>query len=421
MKSKTSLDLYKSIRKQVEKELADEKIATRNVLEDLSIEKSKVEIAKAKEEAILLSIGDGLLATDEKGNLTFINKVAEKLLDQKSEKVIGKNFSEVLSMEDERGVSVLPEKRPINMALAGGTTTTASTTSLVYYYVRKDKTKFPVATTVTPVLLDGKMIGAIEIFRDITREKEIDQAKTGFISLASHQLKTPVTAINWLTERLLGKGAGALTPLQKEYFNDIRAASLRMIELVNALLNISRIELGAFAIQPVKMNIHKVIKNALYELQPLLNRKHLVLKENYSPENLVVPIDKQLFLIIISNLVLNAIHYTPENGQIQVTCQRRATDVMISVQDTGCGIPKQQQDKLFTKFFRADNAREKSPDGTGLGLYLVKLILDHSGGLIWFSSQENQGSVFYITIPLEGMRKQTGTLPLVIPQIKTVI
>src|SRR3989338_3991169 len=145
-------------RKQIEKNLNDAKIAARNVLDDLNVEKSKVEIAHAKEKAILLSIGDGIIATDEKGNITLINKVAEKLLDIKSEKVIGKVFSEALLLEDEKGVSISLEKRPISMALATGTTTTGPS----YYYARKDKIKFPVAVTVTPIILDEKIIGTNE-------------------------------------------------------------------------------------------------------------------------------------------------------------------------------------------------------------------------------------------------------------------
>lgn len=404
------------------KELENAKIAARNVLEDLSIEKAKVEIAMAKEEAILLSVGDGLIATDEKGNITLINKTAETLLGKKKEEIIGKVFSEIIAIEDEDGVSVPLEKRPASMALAGDTTTT---TGPVYYYVRPDKTKFPVAIMATPIVLDGKIIGTIEIFRDITKEKEIDKTKSEFVSLASHQLKTPPTAIKLLTERLLGDKIGTLTEKQKEYLNDIRSENQRSIELVNALLNVSRIEMGAFTIQLTEKNICAVVQSVLSKLKSVIDKKQLKLEEVYLEKNTAVLIDEPMFRMVVSNLVVNAVNYTADGGALHVECKEAGkgqalggkflaeNSFVVVVSDTGYGIPKLQQDELFTKFFRADNVREKHPDGTGLGLYIAKSILGNSGGSIWFNSEENKGTTFYVAIPMTGMKAEMGKKELV--------
>src|SRR3989344_5302487 len=406
-------------------ELENAKIAARNVLEDLDIEKSRVEIARAKEKAILMSIGDGIIATDEKGSITVINKVAEKLLDIKSEKVIGKVFSEVLLLEDEKGVSIPLQKRPISMALAGTTTTTTTTAGSAYYYARKDKTKFPVAIMVTPIILDEKIIGAIEVFRDITQEKEIDKAKSEFVSLASHQLKTPPTAIKLLTERMLSGKTGKLTEKQKEYLNDVYSENQRSIELVNALLNVSRIEMGAFTIQLSEKNICAVVQSVIYELKSAIDKKQLRLEEIHQQKNISLLIDEPLFRMVLSNLVINAVNYTAEGGTIHIECKEgnkgealggkllAENSFVVVVSDTGYGIPKNQQNKLFTKFFRADNAREKHTDGTGLGLYIVKSILDNSGGSIWFTSEENKGTTFYVVIPMTGMKARVGKKELV--------
>ena len=398
------------------KDLENANIVARNALEDLGIENSKVEMARAKEEAILVSIGDGLLATDKKGNITLINKTAEKLLGKKSKEVMGKVFSEVILMEDEKGVPIPLKKRPSSMALATSTTTTDPT----YYYVRKDKTKFPVAIMVTPVILGGKVIGVIEVFRDITREKEIDKAKSEFISLASHQLKTPPTAIKLLTERLLGGKMGEFTKKQKEYIDDIRSSNQRMIDLVNALLNVSRIELGAFTIRVNEKNVCAIVRSILDELKSVIDKKQLKLKMISRDMNAMLMLDETLFRIVINNLITNAIRYTAKGGEIRVECKvvnkgqtlggnlLKESCFVVVVSDTGYGIPRGEQSKVFTKFFRADNAREKITDGTGLGLYIVKSILDHSGGLIWFTSRENKGSVFYAAIPMTGMRMKAG-------------
>ena len=401
--------------KLIERNLENAKIAARNVLDDLSSEKSKVDIARAKEKAILLSVGNGLLTTDEKGIITLINKAAEDLLGEKSEEVIGKVFSEVLLMDNEKGAPVPFERRPISMAL-----TTSTTTGITYYYVRKDKTRFPVAITVTPIILNGKIIGAIEVFRDITKEKEIDRAKSEFISLASHQLKTPPTAIKLLTERLLGGKMGALTEKQREYFGDIRSSNQRMIDLVNVLLDVSRIEIGVFTVQTSEKDACVVVGSILDELKPMIDKKQLHLGVTNSEGGVMVMLDEPLFRMVVNNLVTNAIHYTPEGGELRVGCtvvdkgetlggkilEERCLAVTIA--DTGYGIPHDQQSGVFTKFFRADNAREKHADGTGLGLYIVKSILDHTCGSVWFTSRENEGSVFYVTIPMTGMSMPSG-------------
>lgn len=425
MKSQSLDPLYKSIHKQAEGELENAKIAARNVLEDLQTEKEKLAEANAKEEAILLSIGNGLLANDEKGNITLINKMAEKLLGVKSKEVIG-NFFEIISVEDEKGIPISLEKRPVAMALAGTTTTVATSMNFTYYCVRKDKMRFPVAITITPIILNRKIIGTVEVFRDITKEKEIDKAKSEFISLASHQLKTPPTVIKLLTERLLEGKMGEFTGKQKEYINDIHSGNEWMIDLINALLNVSRIELGAFCIQVKEQDVGATVKNILDELKLIINKKRLKLKTIFPKGEIRLMLDEALFRMVISNLIINSTHYTGEGGKIQVECRKvdrgkvlggkffKKSSFVVIVSDTGYGIPENDQKKVFSKFFRADNAREKYANGTGLGLYIVKSILEHSGGSIWFTSHENEGSTFYAAIPLTGMKVKISPKELVV-------
>ena len=148
------------------------------------------------------------------------------------------------------------------MALTGNTTTASGPT---YYYERKDKTNFPMAIMATPVVLDGKVIGTIKIFRDITNEREIDKAKTEFVSLASHQLRTPLSAVNWYAEMLLEGDAGDLNVTQKKYLDEVYRSNQRMVELVNALLDVSSIELGTFLIEPESTDICRLAKNVIHE------------------------------------------------------------------------------------------------------------------------------------------------------------
>lgn len=379
-------------------ERENSRIAAQNVFEDLSEEKEKLEIAKAKEEAILFSIGDGLLATDEKGNILLINKAAENLLGKNRKAVTGKFFFEVILAEDEKGQVISLEKQPVSMALATGTTTT-TTAGLTYYYVRGDKTKFPVAITVTPVILGEKVIGTIEVFRDITREKEIDRAKSEFVSLASHQLRTPTTAISWFSEMLLGGDVGALNEKQKSYLEEIYHGNKKMIDLVNALLSVSRIELGTFAIEPGPANIPIIANDVLEELQTQINEKNLEIRKKYEKTTTVIQSDPKLIRIIFQNLLSNAVAYTPAKGNISIGIKRAGAGVRVEIGDSGYGIPESEQSKIYTKFFRADNARKVRPDGTGLGLYITKSIVEVLGGTIDFKSKEGKGTVFSVNMP----------------------
>ena len=387
-------------------DLENEKSAALNVLEDLGAEKSKVEVAKAKEEAILFSIGDGLLATDEKGRIMLINKKAEELLGKKSAAVLGKLFSEVVSIQDEKGETISLDKHPVNMALAKGTTTATTTEGSAYYYSRKDKAQFPVAIMVTPVMLLGKVIGTIEVFRDITREKEIDKAKNEFVSLASHQLRTPTTGINWYSEMLLEHKTGALNKKQDGYIRQIYHDNQRMIELVNMLLNVSRIELGTFALESGATNVANVADDVLAELKTQIKDKTLEIEKVYAKDAPIIQSDEKLIRIVLQNLISNSVSYTPENGKISIKIEAMPNGVRVEVADNGLGIPQSAQEKIYTKFFRADNARTMRPDGTGLGLYITKSITKALGGTIDFKSKEGKGTTFFVSIPSSHVVKE---------------
>jgi PAS domain S-box-containing protein len=367
-----------------------------------------LEMSRAKEEAILLSIGDGLLVTDEKGDIIIINKRAEKLLGVESKDVVGKVFSDAMQLVDEKGKPIPPERHPARMALMGSATTASGP---VYYDMRKDKTKFPMAIMATPVILDGRVIGTIKIFRDITDEREIDKTKTEFVSLASHQLRTPLSAVNWYAEMLLAGDAGELNGKQKKYLDEVYRSNQRMVELVNALLDVSSLELGTFVSEPKSTDICKLAQDVIDEQKPQIDAKKLSFSFLCKKRMVRMQVDPKHLRMVLQNLLSNAVKYTPEDGEIELSISLAdRKNVLLKISDTGYGIPKHQQDKIFTKLFRADNVRDKDTDGTGLGLYIVKSIVENSGGRVWFKSsgeEENKGTVFYVTLPLDGVKKST--------------
>jgi len=303
---------------------------------------------------------------------------------------------------------MLAEQRPFHIALDTGKKVISSPQK-DYYYVGRNGEKFPVSISVTPVLMNEKIIGAINVFRDITPEKAIDKAKTEFVSLASHQLRTPLSSINWYTEMLLAGDAGKITKEQRQFLDEVYKSNKRMVDLVNALLNVSRIDLGTFAIVPELCDLTEISKSVLAELIPGIKTKKMEIVENYDKNLPKINADPKLTRIIFQNLLSNAVKYTPEKGKISVNIEKQEQNILIKIQDTGYGIPKKDQLRMFEKLFRADNVRQKDPDGTGLGLYILKSILEQSGGKIWFESEENKGTTFYVTIPLSGMKAKEGS------------
>jgi PAS domain S-box-containing protein len=350
---------------------------------------------QAAAEAMFASIGDGAISTDEFGKITQVNPVAQQILGFKESELVGKWFPKqiVAVTEDEIPVNMID--RPITRAFLTGLPVSEK-----MFYRRKNGQIVPVSISVSPILLDSKPIGAIQVFRDITREQEIDRMKSEFISLASHQLRTPLSAIKTYSHMLVDGYMGEITPAQKKSLRTIISATNRMNELISTLLNITRIESGTIAVSPKLLQMNKVVDEVLHELSLMAADKSINLSLTPAPKAATaVHTDSLILKEIITNLVSNAIKYTPDNGSVTVSIRSRAHDIQVSVTDTGWGIPKYAQDQIFSKFFRAHNIVKRETTGTGLGLYLVKGLLDRLGGKIWFESEESKGTVFSFSLP----------------------
>lgn len=389
------------------KDLENTKRAILNLLEDLEIIKNKLETARAKDEAILVNIGEGLIFTDLEKRILLINKAGEDILDWEEKELLDKTWTEVVGIKNENAEEISSDLFSLDKIIDSPFIFTND-----YYYTKKNGKIFPVAITASKVSVNNEPIGIIIVFRDITREKEIDKAKTEFVSLASHQLRTPLSTINWYTEMLLAEDAGEINKEQKKYLEEIYQGSKRMVGLVNALLNVSRIELGTFAIEPEPVDLKNVAQIVLKELEPKIKNKKIKIHSSFDSNLPIIQLDPRLVNIIFQNLLSNAVKYTPSEGEVSLTVTIKDKDVIIKVTDTGYGIPLNQQDKIFSKLFRADNVVSKDTEGTGLGLYIVKSIIDHFNGRIWFESEENKGTTFCATLPLGGVKRKEGTKTL---------
>ncbi len=391
------LELYVGVEVMLEvirAQLADLKELNQSLQQNLT----EIEEVRVKDEALLGSIGEGVIAIDKFEKVIYVNEAAEKMFGWMHGEVGGKRYYDFWVAESESGELVPKKEEPVQRVLASSERIESGD----FYYARRDKTKFPASSTASPIVLDGNIEGVIIAFRDVTREKEIDRAKDELISLASHQLRTPLSIVKWSAGRLI-KRADALAKEEKQSLLDIYATNERMIKLVNALLDVSRLELGTFIVQPEPLILRSISESILSELRPQIELKEIKVKEEYSENLPWMETDPKLVRIVFQNLLSNAVKYTPEKGVIQISLSHeRPEEVLLTVADTGYGIPLKDQAKIFTKMFRADNAKEADPDGTGLGLYIVKLVLDEMGGRIWFTSAENQGTTFYVILPVMG-------------------
>ena len=389
------------------KELEDTKRAMLNLLEDLNQEKEKIEQERARDEAILSSIGDAVFAVDSAGTIILFNGIAETLSGFSAREAIGTNYQKILNF-------ILEGTRESNLefieaALEGQKTQMAKHTVLI----SKSGAEIPVADSAASVHdAQGKVIGAVVVFRDVTREQQIDKAKTEFVSLASHQLRTPLSAIGWYSELLLDGTVGKVTKKQRELIQQVFDSNKRMVDLVNSLLNVSRIDLGTLASDPKPLDMLALADSVLSELAPQIKERKIVLAKKYEGKSLDFLGDPNLLRIVVQNLLSNAVKYTPPKGKVSISIAAEKEYLHLIVADTGYGIPKAQQDKIFTKLFRADNAKEKEQDGNGLGLYIVRSIVETNGGKIWFESVEDKGTTFYVDLPVSGMKKIEGSKTL---------
>lgn len=236
----------------------------------------------------------------------------------------------------------------------------------------------------------------------------IESTKDDFVTLASHQLRTPLSTIRWYAELLMHGQFGALSAQQKKAVLHVSESCERMIHLVNSLLNISRIELGRFRIDPQPCRISDTVNRALDDNRASIAEKKLAVKTRYGASARMITTDPKLLFIVVENLISNAVAYTPAGGSIAISSAAKGNAISLTVTDTGMGIPSRQQRKLFTKFFRGDNVRAADTTGSGLGLHIVKSILAQIDGEISFASKEGDGTTFTVTLPHNAKKRRKG-------------
>ncbi len=231
--------------------------------------------------------------------------------------------------------------------------------------------------------------------------KELDETKDEFISLASHQLRTPLTSVKGYLSMLLEGDAGKITKQQEQFINQAFMSSQRMVYLISDLLNVSRLKTGKFVIEKKEVLLPDTVESEISQLKEMAAAKSLKLVFKKPKDFPAIMLDETKIRQVIVNFIDNAIYYTPNGGTITVSLEKTGSSISFKVIDSGIGVPKDEQHKLFVKFYRAPNAKKARPDGTGLGLFMAKKVIVAQGGALLFSSIEGKGSTFGFTFPLK--------------------
>jgi len=368
------------------KELEDSRKALFNILEDIEEARGVAEDEKNKTLAIITNFTDGLLFFDTNNRLSLVNSQAKKFLKVNKEKILKKPILELEKFGNFK--------------------------SLIKILTEEDKDIFRIefsprkglALELSRVSISGEeeKIGELVILHDISRDKLIERMKTEFVSLAAHQLRTPLSAIKWTLKMLLDGDLGKVTKEQKEFIEKTYNSNERMIDLINSLLNVTRIEEGRYLYKPTLTSLENIVQFVINSCENQLERKNI--KLNYKKPDKKLPqvkVDIEKIRLAIQNLFDNAIRYTPKGGQVTVSLKHDKKEIEFSIADTGVGVPEDQQSRVFSKFFRGANVIRLDTEGSGLGLFITKNIIEAHGGRIWFDSKEGKGTTFYIAFPIK--------------------
>jgi two-component system phosphate regulon sensor histidine kinase PhoR len=337
----------------------------------------------------------------------MLNQTAEELLMVDRKLLIGKNYFAHLPIADSNN-NPLPEKvNPIRMAMVQKKEIHTHFNENVYLQcVLANKRSFPISLAITPIYIKDQISSAVIIFQDISIEVEADRAKTEFVSIASHELNTPLGIMKWTLEAMKGDADFVkYSPNIKKLIHQLNVNNERLIHLVSDLLMVAKIESGNLINNPKTINLQKLTINIIDNMKTIADQNSIKIRLQSSTDNLVVFVDETHLRETLQNLISNAIKYSPSGGLINVSISTDKLGAIINVKDNGIGIAHKDFHGIYTKFFRADNAKIKDTAGTGLGLYSVYKYVTNWGGKVWFESKVHEGSTFSFTIPKIKLRK----------------
>ncbi len=367
-------------------------------------------VAERNKLSITLSgVSEGVFVVDKEGIVTFINQAAEKIFNVRESDVLGKRADEIFNINDDDG-KILMEyffpKEQLSKDMVtfsrNGVKIERSDGQLVYVNL--------IAANI--VESEGVNLGAIVTMHDVSKEKDLEEMKLDFVSMAAHELRTPLTSIRGYLSVLQEETKDQLSPELVSFLDKAFISSTQLAALVENLLSVSRIERGSLQIQSQITPWEPLVEEAFSNFLPQAKERKVTL--TYVKPKSALPfvlVDKFRISEVVSNLVSNALNYTPAGGSVEISLESNKEEVITHVADTGPGIPSVALPKLFTKFFRVSGVLEQGSKGTGLGLYISKAIVDMHKGRIWVESELGKGSRFSFSVPVSLEQKLPEIAP----------
>jgi signal transduction histidine kinase len=368
----------------------------------------------------LQTISDGVMILDKKRIVTYANISAMQLLGIQKKDIIGKKFEDGVYLHV-NGKEIDEQDSPIAMAdISNSFYSTQSDKTKTYTMGRQDRSIISVSLT---TMLRNK--NYIVVFKDLSAEQKIDQAKSEFIAMVSHQLRTPINIISWYTEKLTTGRKGNLNDHQSEYLGEIYSSNKRVVDLVQAIVNVSRSDLNKLKHKHEQTNLRIILEKSFSDVSAQYNNNAVSKSLDIQEANYILPdSDQELVGVVIKNILKNAFQYSL-SGEIKVSLKpifagdtldssfdegARCDGGVITVNDQGLGIPDDEKKNVFNKLFRASNVQAFEIMGVGLGLYVAQSFVSELGGKIWFESELRSGTTFYIYIPQSPTEAKTSII-----------
>lgn len=364
---------------------------------DVLIEREADE--KKRLQAILEQLPVGVMVTDIHGTTVHSNKQSDVILGMEMD---GKTNDEIrpLGVSKYNGSQISPSKWPLSQALTTGKAVVGKEFSLT----RTDGKMIHLQISASPIHNhEGEMLAVASIINDITPQKEIDERKDDFVNMASHELKTPITSMKLYLQSLRKRLAQLNDPKAEMTLSRIIYQTDRLQELVSELLDVSRLQTGKLTLNKESFCLNTLINETVEELSAASKNQHLIVE---SAPKIVVFADRFRLYQVLTNLITNAIKYSPQNSNIHITLKKQTRSATISVQDFGVGIPKAEQKKIFNRLYQVTDPKKKTFAGLGMGLYISKEIVKRHKGRIWVKSSPGKGSTFYVSLPLDNNSKR---------------
>jgi two-component system sensor histidine kinase VicK len=358
----------------------------------LQHDKQSIEVERNMLSSVLSNIGDGVIALDENHTILFFNKAALTILELHAIDILNKSFDTVVHLKEKEDTIKAAD-------LAKRTDTEHKTHSLSFISASGKIRTITLTVTAIPVS-PVTQVRYLFTFLDATKEQELEEMKLDFVSMAAHELRTPITSVRGYLSLLMQEGMSKLNDDEKSFVNRTMIATEQLMALVENLLSVSRIERNAFSVNVKEEDWVNFVKQIVSDLQNRAReeKRTLIFIEPTQTISKVM-VDKLRIGEVLTNLINNAINYSPENSEIKVWVEQKDTNIVTHIQDHGEGIPAEALPHLFTKFFRVSGPLEQGSKGTGLGLFISKSIIEMHHGRIWVESELGKGSTFSFSLP----------------------